>query len=288
MSKRIIIIDDELDYCRLIQQSFIGVLGYRADYTQSADEMYEMIRQAEVAGDPYEIATVDMDFKIPNTNEEFPQGNEILATLKKEFPYIMCIMVSGKVTDPARILMMRDIQGLDFFVPKLKLDPMYFKMYVQHVLEYRSELVPAPPTNDDETPTDQPSVFISYRRQNTWGKARAIANSLENAGVDVFLDVDSIGGGAFPPYIHKAIINKDYFMPLLSPGTLESEWVQKEIRFAIEMEKTIIPVLLDEFDFSPETIPDEFSRLLTFNGIKITPKTYKGDIERLVSQYLQV
>ena len=286
MSKRIIIIDDDIDFCRLIQQTFIHVLGYEADYTQSAEDMYEMVRKAEADGKPYEIATIDMDFKIQGGDLTFAQGHEILAYLKKNFPYIMCIMVSGTVTDPARILTMRDTQDLDFFVRKSTLDPQQFKVYVQHVLEHRSADKPEPPKSGDAA-TGTPSVFISYRRENTWGKARAIANSLENHGYKVFLDVDSIGGGAFPKYITEAIYSSEYFMPLLSPGTLESEWVQKEIQYALDMEKTIIPVLLDNFEFSPDTIPEEFSRLLDFNGIIITPKSYKGDIDRLVTQYLQ-
>ena len=286
MTKRIIIVDDDLQFCRLIQGSFVDVLGYRADYTDNANIMYEMIREAEANDDPYDVATIDMDFEIQGSGLTFAQGNQILAYLKRNFTYIMCIMVSGATIDATQILKMRDEQGLDFFVNKRTLKPIDFKQHIQHVLEHRSNDKQQPPRTANDAKNAR-SVFISYRRENTWGKARAIANSLENHGYKVFLDVDSIGGGAFPKYITEAIYSSEYFMPLLSPGTLESEWVQKEIQYALDMEKTIIPVLLDNFEFSPDTIPEEFSRLLDFNGIIITPKSYKGDIDRLVTQYLQ-
>ncbi len=287
MTKRIIIIDDDPMFCRLIQQAFTDVLGYSADYTHSAEQMYDMIRKAETAGDPYYLATIDMDFKMEGSEMTFAQGTQILAYIKANFPYIMCIMVSGANIDAAKILKMRDEQDLDFFVNKSTLQPLDFKTHIQHVIEYRSNNKPAPPVSNGDSDSSALGVFISYRRQNTWGKARAIANSLTEQGIDVFLDVDSIGSGAFPPYILKAIVERDYFILLLAPETLESEWVQKEIAYALELEKTIIPVLLDGFKLSEETIPAEFALFHKLNNIIITPQTYNGDIERLVNQYLR-
>ena len=286
MTKRIIIIDDDLMFCRLIQQSFIDVLGYRADYTHASDEMYEMIRKAETDGDPYHLATIDMDFRMDGTDITFAQGHQILAKIKADFPYIMCIMVSGANIDAAHILKMRDEQDLDFFVNKRTMQPLDFKTHIQHVFEYRSHNKPAPPVTTDSADSSQARVFISYRRQNTWGKARAIANSLREHDIDVFLDVDNIGSGAFPPYILQAIVESKYFVLLLSPGTLESEWVRKEIGYALEMEKTIIPVLLDGFQFTEDNISPEFENFYKLNTLIITPQTYKGDIDRLVNQYL--
>jgi hypothetical protein len=100
------------------------------------------------------------------------------------------------------------------------------------------------------------------------------------------LDVDSIGSGEFPTYIIKAIIEREYFVLSLTFDTLESEWVQKELGYALEAGRKITPVWLDGFVMNEQTIPAKFASLLKLNAIKITPETYQGDIERLVNQYL--
>jgi CheY-like chemotaxis protein len=287
MTRRIIIIDDDKAFCRMIQKTFEDVLGYRADYTDNETEMLEMIRKAEEANDPYQIATIDMNFRMQGSEYEFPQGHQILATIKAKYPYLLCIMISGSGVTPSQVLMLRDNHDLDFFITKSRLEPVVFKMAVEHITERAKSKPQAAKTPAPKSQADSPSVFISYRRMNTWGKARAIANSLREHHVDVFLDVDSIGSGSFPPYILKAIVERDYFILLLAPETLDSEWVQKEIQYALEMEKTIIPVLLDGFQMNETTIPADFTGLLKYNGIEVTAKSYQGDIERLVNQYLR-
>jgi hypothetical protein len=197
-------------------------------------------------------------------------------------------MISGAAITPTEVLMLRDNLGLDFFIGKTRFEPTIFKMFVEHAMKHRSRRsADAQSLASSFSPRSTgKKVFISYRRRNTWGQARAIANSLKEHGMDVFLDIDSIGSGEFPAYIIKAIVEREYFILLLTLDTLESEWVQKEVDYALTAGRKVIPVLLDGFEMNEQTIPARFSKLFTLNAIKFNPETYTGDIVRLVELFL--
>jgi hypothetical protein len=130
-----------------------------------------------------------------------------------------------------------------------------------------------------------PKVFVSYKRQNTWGKARAITNSLRQKNIEVFLDVDSIDQGRFERYILQAIADCDYFLLMLAPGTFGSIWVIEEVKFALRMGKVIIPVFLDDFQFD-NTVPQEISEISAYNAVTIRHDFYDAAIDRLIDRFL--
>lgn len=98
-------------------------------------------------------------------------------------------------------------------------------------------------------------IFISYRRRASEYAALAIYYYLIQHKLDVFLDVMSMGFGEFSPEILNEIAQRDYFIIILSPETVkgfkenqdEEDWVRKELELAIDLKKTIIPLLTDEF-----------------------------------------
>jgi hypothetical protein len=130
-------------------------------------------------------------------------------------------------------------------------------------------------------PRRRPKVFISYRRKDSWGIARTIHDSLSARGADVFIDVDDINEGRFEDIIKKNIEGSDYFILVLAPTTLESEWVVKEARHAIEHNQKIIPVLVDGFNLYDYKLPEDLQKIKSHNAISLTPEFFNAGIDRL-------
>ncbi len=133
-----------------------------------------------------------------------------------------------------------------------------------------------------------PLVFISYRRGPSWGQARSIEQSLRQRGANVFIDIDDINEGHFAEIIEKAIKNCDYFVVVLAPGTLESEWVKREIQSALALGKTIIPLLVDKFVLDKDQLPEDIQDIASHNAITLLPEFYEEAMNRLAKRFLRL
>lgn len=95
-------------------------------------------------------------------------------------------------------------------------------------------------------------IFLSYARKNR-KFARRLTADLEKAGVkNVWRDEKSIEGGAdWEEAIKKGIRDCRDFLLVLSPQSVDSEWVRDEIHYARKQGKRIIPLLLRKCDETP-------------------------------------
>src|SRR5919199_577109 len=96
-------------------------------------------------------------------------------------------------------------------------------------------------------------VFISYseRDRETMEKIR---NSLRRESLTVWTNTTDVQTGEdFQSAIDRGIEQTDNLVYLLSPDSVESEYVRKEIEYAVSLHKRIIPVLVRETP--PESIP---------------------------------
>ncbi len=99
-------------------------------------------------------------------------------------------------------------------------------------------------------------VFISYSRKDI-AFARRLAGDLEQAGFNVWWDISDLkGGDDWVRFIPAAIDASQYFVVLLSPNSIQSEWVEKEYSYAIRLRKKLIPAMIKPCDvpFSLHTI----------------------------------
>jgi hypothetical protein len=93
-------------------------------------------------------------------------------------------------------------------------------------------------------------VFISYSRKDI-DFARKLAGDLEKAGFEVWWDVSDLkGGDEWVRVIPSAIESSPYFIVLLSPDSVISQWVEKEYLHALKLRKKILPVMI-----RPCTVP---------------------------------
>lgn len=127
----------------------------------------------------------------------------------------------------------------------------------------------------------RPKIFISYRRRTDWATARNIRDRLRAMGASVFLDVEDIHEGRFGSIIEQEIAQRDHFIAVLAPGTLESEWVCREIETAIRYGKNVVPLLVGGFRFEDATLPKEIKALAGYNAIKIDPEFFDAAMDRL-------
>ena len=90
-----------------------------------------------------------------------------------------------------------------------------------------------------------PKIFISYSRKDR-AAADYIATELRNRGADVFIDYQRLTAGKhFVESLALEIENSDYLIFIISPNSVSSRWVDGEVGWAIQHEKTVIPVLLE-------------------------------------------
>ncbi|MEZ4667943.1 MAG: toll/interleukin-1 receptor domain-containing protein [Anaerolineae bacterium] len=133
------------------------------------------------------------------------------------------------------------------------------------------------------TRRSKPTAFISYRRQSGWSTARTIHDRLTALGADVFLDVDDINEGRFEDIIKKAIETREYFILVLAPDTIASEWVLKEATYALQHNRKIIPVLVEGFNLADHPLPPELAGIQSHNAITLTPEYFNAGMERLAT-----
>ncbi len=113
-----------------------------------------------------------------------------------------------------------------------------------------------------------PTVFISYARADeAW--ARRFAQAIKKkAGIDTFVD-QYTAGKSIVQQTEAALRKSDHFVVVLSPKSVESQWVNFEIGAAIAGKKHIFPVIK-----SPTALP-EF--LNSYNVVEESSATAAAD-----------
>lgn len=89
-------------------------------------------------------------------------------------------------------------------------------------------------------------VFLSYSRKNKKFVER-LARDLSDAGLEVWVDFRQIHAGEFwQEEIYRGIERADIVVLCLSPDSVVSEWVQREVNTARDQGKAVIPVMVTD------------------------------------------
>jgi formylglycine-generating enzyme required for sulfatase activity len=132
-------------------------------------------------------------------------------------------------------------------------------------------------------PADRPTAFISYAREKL-DAAQRLYDDLKRAGVDPWLDVKSLRGGApISATIKRAIKSCRYFIVLLSAESVKVSYVNRELREALERlgdfpetDVYLIPVRLEDVQPAQEALEN-------LNWINMFPSWDDGLREILIS-----
>ena len=135
-------------------------------------------------------------------------------------------------------------------------------------------------------------IFFSYSRSDSEFVGQ-MADELQARGVDVWVDTGEIlAGEAWRHSIVEAIRNCKVFIIVLSPNSVASENVTKELTLAEQYDKRVLPLVIENVEIPPgldyqlaglqhQTFAegeyeDNFERLvraLIATGIKVQPKS---------------
>lgn len=146
-------------------------------------------------------------------------------------------------------------------------------------------------------------VFISYRRDDGAGYARAIAAELGQrfGGDRVFMDVDDIGAGqGFAEVIRQAVGGASVLLVLIGRrwrGEREGQgariddpddFVRLEVAAGLRRGMRVIPVLLDGAAMpSAADLPDEIRALCGLQALELGNTRFAADIDRLAAALAQ-
>lgn len=128
--------------------------------------------------------------------------------------------------------------------------------------------------------TEPFNVFISYRRLDSSAMALLVLARLKEHSLVPFVDMALEAGGNWHADLEERIKGCDYFIILLGEDTLSSEMTVKEIAWAIDAERTIIPVWHSGFESKDEkwqdSPPDVMSAIQQTNAIIVHDESASG------------
>jgi hypothetical protein len=116
-----------------------------------------------------------------------------------------------------------------------------------------------------------------------------LQTELLHRGVRAFLDVGDVGPGEFDPQLLAAIEKAPYFIPILSPGSLdrcahEDDWFRREIAHALAARRRIIPLLHEGMPpLSETTLPPDIAGLARMQVVWCSHYHFRDTMERLLA-----
>ncbi|WP_458789472.1 TIR domain-containing protein [Adonisia turfae] len=125
-------------------------------------------------------------------------------------------------------------------------------------------------------------VFLSYAQEDLTSK-ELIRYNLLQAGVTIWTDtVDIHMGEDFEAAIQRGIEEADNIVYLISQASLASEYCQMEIDQALDLNKRVIPILVEEINVS--LLPDKIRKIQFVN---LTDNQTAVDLEEDVAELLR-
>jgi TIR domain len=145
------------------------------------------------------------------------------------------------------------------------------------------------------------AIFVSYRRGDSEGQARALYIQLADLiGKDsVFMDVDSISlGRDFRQILHERLGSCDLMLALIGPSWMDAkdaagnrrlenptDLVRQEIAAALKRNIPVIPVLLQGVQMpTPERLPEDLKDLAYRNGFELGHSTWESDVKEMIKR----
>lgn len=126
-------------------------------------------------------------------------------------------------------------------------------------------------------------VFLAYAESDT-AIMEQLRNSLRRAGLTVWTNKTDIQtGAAFQESIDRGIEEADNVVYLLSPDAVCSEYCQREIDYALTLNKRIIPVLVRPTDLMQ--VPEALRNL---QYIDLSDNVVEADYQQNESQLLRI
>ncbi len=144
-------------------------------------------------------------------------------------------------------------------------------------------------------------IFVNYRRADSNFAAAKVAEYLrsEFGEQEVFFDVKNIQSGEeWAKEIRRALRKCEIFVIVIGVhwlselknrlGTPDSDWARLEIRFALENNLKILPLLIDTQMPSPTDLPDDVRRLTEYQDVNVRYRYFDTDIIALKQAIIRI
>ena len=96
------------------------------------------------------------------------------------------------------------------------------------------------------------NVFISYTHEESSAFALLLVNKLQHYGIQPFCDMSIVPGEDWHPELEKQIKKCAHFIVLIGKETRNSGATIKEVRWALENEKIVIPIWHNGFELKSD------------------------------------
>jgi len=163
-----------------------------------------------------------------------------------------------------------DAQDLDYesFMDLSEVDMKEIGFSLVHRKRLKREIEKIAKVNKPKVDDGSWDLFISHRQLNGGDLAQSIKLQLElvSPSIKVFLDVDDLN---HLQILEKNVINSRNFLLLITEGSIDRPFVQKEIRYALNSKKNII-IVHDERSCpfpSNEKLPEDIREVLNIKAI---------------------
>lgn len=142
-------------------------------------------------------------------------------------------------------------------------------------------------------------IFLSYRRELSKYEARSVYQHLRGEDYDVFMDVESIDSGEFATIILNQIAARPHFLVILTPGALartkdRNDWLRREIEYALEQKRNIVPVMMSACSFEDEEkrhpkkeLPGKIKELKKYNWLNVPDDYFEAAMKKLTGRFLK-
>lgn len=152
----------------------------------------------------------------------------------------------------------------------------------------------------------QPAVFICYRRLGTGPQSGRLFDHLARTYTNdgVFMDVDDISGGKkWHAEVTRALAQAKVMLAMIGPGWMTEvgdsgelrlfepqDQVRREIELALDLDVTIIPVLVDGAVMPRQSdLPESIRALTKFHAVPLqTGATFTTHMEAILAAVNQV
>lgn len=128
-----------------------------------------------------------------------------------------------------------------------------------------------------------------------------LADPSITTAVEVFRDVRQRLGTQWPETIREELSEADIVVSIIGPEWLsardqhykrridqEDDWVRQELEIALQLNKTIIPLLFDESPMPPpEALPPSLAALSSRQGLPVRTGSFDSDVQPLLREILE-
>lgn len=248
--------DDE-EGNRILLQGWVSKLGHRPVLFADGQKALEHVRHS-----PPDLMLLDL--MMPNLN-----GLEVLQHLKADPQLgLIPVIVISAVDDQNQVLPCIRMGAEDYLIKPFNADLLQARIQgsLERLEKIRREqrrhklLKPlledkrksGKPLSSDTQILNalKPKVFVSHSSADRAFVEREIIRFLEHHKIDTWYARDDIHTAAkWEKSIREGLKICDWFLVVLSPASVASEWVQTEVHWAMQRRPgNIVPVLIEECD----------------------------------------